>query len=69
MSITVKKTFAAYQAVKIVDEEYARFGQVGVAVGPGEEPDEVTVKFENESGNPNDPQQTESFPVAAVEAV
>ena len=65
----LQKQFAAYQAVKIIDPEYARHGQVGVHVGPGVEPGEVAVKFENESGDPRDPQETDTFPIEAVEAV
>jgi hypothetical protein len=66
---TIQKTFGAYQSVKVTDTAYERFGQVGVYVGPGDEPGEVAIKFENESGKPGDPQQTDTFPIDAVEAV
>lgn len=61
--------FAAFQTVKIVGAEYERFGQVGVYVGAGDVPGEVAVKFENESGNPADPQVIDTFPADAVAGV
>lgn len=65
--------FAAFQAVKVIDKEYERFGQVGVYVGPGEEPNESKIKFEAEpvdgKVDPMAPQVTDTFPDDALEGV
>lgn len=52
--------FAAFQSVKVTGPDYERTGQVGVAVGPGDDPNETAVKFEGE--NPGDPQVIDTFP-------
>ncbi len=61
--------FSMYQAVKVIDKEYERYGQVGVYVGPAPDAGEVSIKFENESGAPLAPQQIDSFPVEALEGL
>lgn len=58
--------FAAFQAVKVIDAEYERHGQVGVFVGPSAE-GESSVKFEGE--NPSDPQVIDTFPNAALQGL
>jgi hypothetical protein len=66
--------FAAFQSVKVVGADYERTGQVGVYVGPGDQPGESAVKFEAEpvDGKPADPlapQVTDTFPDDALEGV
>ena len=66
--------FAAFQSVKVIGADYERHGQVGVCVGPGEEPGETKVKFEAElvDGKPADPQAPQvidTFPDDALEGV
>lgn len=47
--------FQTYQSVKVKDTEYERFGQVGSYLGPGEEPGESLVKFDDGNDTfPND---------------
>lgn len=60
--------FAAYQSVKVTDKEYERFGQVGVAVGPGDVPGETNVKFESTKGG-TAPQEFDTFPDEALEGL
>ena len=48
-----------YTSVRVNNEELERHGQVGVFVGPGDEPGESAVKFEG--AKPGDPQEVETF--------
>lgn len=66
--------FAAFQPVKVIGKDYERVGQVGVYVGPGDQPGESAVKFEAElvDGKPADPaapQVIDTFPDDALEGV
>lgn len=66
--------FAAFQTVKVTDQadadgqKYERAGQVGVAVGPGDAPDETRVKFESEAGG-TAPQEFDTFPNDALQGL
>lgn len=60
--------FAAFQSVKVTAPDYERTGQVGVAVGPGDEPGETLVKFEPEAGG-TAPQEFDTFPDDALEGL
>lgn len=53
--------FQSYQSVRIIGEGWERTGQVGVYVGPGEEPGEVSVKFEGV------PTETDQFPAQVID--
>jgi len=48
-----------YSAVRVKNEELERHGQLGVLVGPGEEPGESEVKFEGDG--PGAKQVVETF--------
>ena len=56
--------FQVFTAVRVCDPEYVQFGQVGVFVGAGTEPDEGAVKFEGQNG-----QEIDTFPLDALEPV
>lgn len=67
--------FQSHQPVRITNEadangdKYERAGQVGVYVGPGDEPGEVSIKFEAEAGGEFAPQVIDTFPADAVQGL
>lgn len=69
----VAMLFAAFQSVKVTDvadkkgQKYARAGQVGVVVGPGDLPGETAVKFEGATAA--DQQVIDTFPNDALQGL
>lgn len=63
----VMPQFQSFQSVRITDaqdengQQYERAGQVGTYVGPGDEPGEVSVKFEGV------PTETDPFPAQVID--